>query len=202
MKISELCNFIFRMSIENYHLMDNVHAELKNPFESESIEHILFAKNWIDTVQWHQEDLIRNPKIDPLAGLKIKREIDILNQKRTNTVEQLDDWFLALFSEVTPHENATLNTESPGWAVDRLSILALKIYHMEEETQRKEVSEEHRALCASKLSILLEQQTDLSTAIDELIEEMAAGRKKMKVYRQMKMYNDPSLNPVLYNNNN
>ena len=158
----------------------------------------MFAKNWIDTVQWHLEDIIRDPAIDPVAALALKRRIDQSNQDRTDLVEEIDSYFRGRFANVEVLPDATINTESPAWAIDRLSILALKIYHMHEQTQRDDATDEHRLRCQAKLQVLLEQRTDLSTAIDQLLADIVAGRKYMKVYRQMKMYNDPATNPVLY----
>lgn len=189
---------IFEQSIETYHVQDAVDQPFENPYESSTLDHLLYRKNWIDTVQWHYEDLIREPGIDPIAALELKRKIDASNQDRTDTVEYIDSYFLQQFKGVNAHPEATINTESPAWAIDRLSILALKIYHMQEEANRASASEEHRAACAKKLAVLLEQKADLSTAIDQLLADMAAGRKYMKEYKQMKMYNDESLNPVLY----
>lgn len=189
---------IFEQSIETYHVLDAVDQPFENPYDSSTLDHLLYRKNWIDTVQWHYEDLIREPGIDPIAALELKRKIDASNQDRTDTVEYIDSYFLQQFKGVNTHPEATINTESPAWAIDRLSILALKIYHMQEEANRASASEEHRAACAKKLAVLLEQKADLSTAIDQLLADMAAGRKYMKEYKQMKMYNDESLNPVLY----
>ncbi len=193
-----LCNRIFVEVIDAYHRFDNVDQPLENPYEKGSIEYLLYWKNWIDTVQWHLEDIIRDPQIDPVAALALKRRIDASNQERTDLVEYIDSWFLDKFKEVTPQPDARINTESPAWAIDRLSILALKVYHMGKETERTDVSEAHRTECGRKLAVLLQQREDLSTAIEELLEDMEAGRKYMKVYKQMKMYNDPELNPVLY----
>ncbi len=193
-----LCNRIFVEVIDTYHRFDHVDQPLENPYEKGSIEYLLYWKNWIDTVQWHLEDIIRDPQIDPVAALALKRRIDASNQERTDLVEYIDSWFLDKFKEVTPQPDARINTESPAWAIDRLSILALKIYHMKRETERQDVSQTHRDECERKLAILLQQREDLSTAIEELLDDMAAGRKYMKVYKQMKMYNDPELNPVLY----
>ncbi len=189
---------IFEKSIAIYHVLDYVDQPFENPFEPKSLDHLLYRKNWIDTVQWHYEDLIREPSIDPVAALELKRKIDASNQDRTDMVEYIDSYFLQKFSNVEHQEGATINTESPAWAIDRLSILALKIYHMQEEANRASASGEHRATCATKLTVLMEQKADLSTSIDQLLTEMAAGNKYMKVYKQMKMYNDESLNPVLY----
>lgn len=200
--ISKLCNEIFEQSVRHYHIHDNVDELENNPYEPSSLEHLLYKKNWIDTVQWHLEDIIRDPGIDPVAALKIKRRIDESNQERTNLVEYIDSYFLDKYKNVKVQADAKFNTESPAWAIDRLSILALKIYHMRQEAERTDASEEHRIACTSKLHILLQQQVDLSTAIDELLQEIEAGKKYMKVYKQMKMYNDPSLNPVLYTNKN
>ena len=169
-----------------------------NPYAPGSLEHLLYAKNWIDTVQWHLEDIIRDPQIDPREALKIKRRIDKSNQDRTDMVEYIDSYLLAKYKEVPVRPDARINTETPAWAIDRLSILALKIYHMARETERTDVDETHLAACRKKLDVLLSQRTDLSTAIEELIEDIEAGRKYMKTYKQMKMYNDPALNPVLY----
>jgi hypothetical protein len=178
--------------------MDNVDAKPTIPYEPGTIEFSLFTKNWIDAVQWHLEDIIRDPNIDPVDALKIKRRIDKSNQDRTDLVEMIDSYFLEKYKDIKPLPNATINTESPAWAIDRLSILALKIYHMEQEVKRTDVSQEHIDTCQNKLNILLEQRVDLSTAIDQLLDDIEHGRKYMKVYKQMKMYNDPSLNPVLY----
>jgi hypothetical protein len=199
MTISSTCIEVFQQAVAAYHLYNNVDEAEHNPFSEGSFEHLLFAKNHVDTVQWHLEDIVRDPNIDPVAGIGLKRRIDRSNQVRTDMVEQIDDYFLALYAETDTVPDAKLNTESPAWAIDRLSILILKIYHMQEEAVREDASPEHRAKCATKLQVLLEQQTDLSTSIDELLAEISEGRKQMKVYRQMKMYNDPSLNPVLYN---
>ncbi|PUZ24930.1 hypothetical protein DCC81_11465 [Chitinophaga parva] len=196
-----ICQQVFSKSITDYHVKDDVYAHMENPYEKTSIEHLLYAKNWIDTVQWHLEDIIRDPLIDPVEALKIKRWIDRSNQERTDMVEYIDSYFLEQYKAVTPAADASINTESPAWAVDRLSILALKIYHMEEETRREDATEAHREACQRKLDVLLTQRTDLSGAIEALLEDIAAGRKYMKVYKQMKMYNDPSLNPVLYAGN-
>ena len=198
MTFSELCNKIFEESTIYYHTMDDVNARLSNPYNENSIEGNLFKKNWIDAVQWHLEDIIRDPKIDPLKALDIKRWIDRSNQERTDLVEMIDSYFLTKYKEVKPRTDATINTESPAWAIDRLSILALKIYHMQQEVVRKDASTEHLAKCQAKLDVLLEQKKDLSSAIDQLISDIETGKKYMKVYRQMKMYNDPSLNPILY----
>ena len=198
MTFTEQANRIFCQVIEDYHLTDNVDTSIHNPYSRDSIEHSLYLKCWIDTVQWHYEDLIRDPHIDPTEALALKRRIDRSNQDRTDLVEEIDTYFRKLYSNVTPLPDARLNTESPAWAVDRLSILALKIYHMQEQVDRDDASEDHRQRCQLKLSVLLEQQKDLSLAIDQLLDDYAAGRKVMKVYRQMKMYNDPSTNPVLY----
>ena len=191
-------NEIFRKAIADYHVKDNIETPISNPFEEGSIEATLYHKCWIDTVQWHFEDIIRDPEIDPKEALVLKRRIDKSNQDRTDMVEDIDTYFRELYKDVKVLPDATINTESPAWAVDRLSILALKIWHMTEQTERQDATEEHLATCRGKLAVLLEQQKDLSTAIDQLLADIAAGRKYMKVYRQMKMYNDPSTNPVLY----
>lgn len=198
MSFTEQCNEIFNMAIRDYHVKDNVDTPINNPYDRDSIENRLYLKCWIDTVQWHYEDIIRDPHIDPVAALQLKRRIDQSNQDRTDLVEQIDSYFRHTYSNVKPLPDATINTESPAWAVDRLSILALKIYHMREQAERTDASDEHRQKCRAKLDVLLEQQKDLSTAIDQLLADIAAGRKYMKVYRQMKMYNDPSTNPILY----
>lgn len=198
MSFIEHCNEIFNQAIRDYHVMDNVDTPISNPYERNSIENRLYLKCWIDTVQWHYEDLIRDPHLNPVEGMNLKHRIDRSNQDRTDLVEQIDSYFRQLYSDVTPLSDATINTESPAWAIDRLSILALKIYHMKEQTERTDASPEHIQRCKDKLSVLLEQQKDLSTAIDQLLDDIKAGRKYMKVYRQMKMYNDPSTNPVLY----
>ncbi len=196
--ISSLCNTIFEESINNYHIADNVDIPVSNPYQKDKVEHLLYLKNWIDTVQWHLEDIIRNPTIDPVKALAIKRRIDVSNQERTDVVEYIDSHFLKQYIASIPQKEATINTESPAWAIDRLSILTLKIYHMQAEVNRPDASEEHKAACSQKLSVLLEQRKDLSLAIDELLLDIEQGKKYMKVYKQMKMYNDPALNPVLY----
>lgn len=201
MRFTSLSNSIFEKVISDYHQYDNVDTPISNPYELKTIEYYLYLKNWIDTVQWHLEDIIRDPQIDPIEALKIKRRIDKSNQERTDLVELIDSYFLDKYRGVTVKENAKINTESPAWAVDRLSILALKIYHMQQEVDRKDASEEHRYEAQKKLNILLEQRLDLSTAIEELLEDIEKGNKYMKVYKQMKMYNDPNLNPVLYSQN-
>ena len=198
MTFTEQANKIFNQAIRDYHLTDNVDTPINNPYDRESIEYNLYLKCWIDTVQWHYEDIIRDPHINPEEALALKRRIDRSNQDRTDLVEEIDSYFRQVYADVKAQPDARLNTESPAWAVDRLSILALKIYHMQEQTERTDASEEHLARCRAKLSVLLEQQVDLSTAIDQLLEDYAEGRKVMKVYRQMKMYNDPSTNPILY----
>ena len=195
---TENANRIFNRSIEDYHRLDDVDHPIDNPYAPGTIDHLLYHKNWIDTVQWHLEDIIRDPEIDPAEALKIKRRIDKSNQDRTDMVEYVDSYLLDKYKEVVPAPDARLNTETPAWAIDRLSILALKIYHMAREAERTDVDDEHRAACRKKLGVLLSQQADLSRAIEELIEDIEAGRKYMKTYKQMKMYNDPALNPVLY----
>lgn len=200
MSFTEHSNKVFNQAIRDYHLTDNVDTPMHNPYDRESIDYNLYMKCWIDTVQWHLEDIIRDPHIDPTEALGLKRRIDRSNQDRTDLVEQIDSYFRQQYSTVKPMSDARLNTESPAWAVDRLSILALKIYHMQEQVNRKDASDEHKQKCAAKLEVLLEQQKDLSLAIDQLLEDIEAGRIYMKVYRQMKMYNDPATNPVLYKN--
>ena len=188
---------VFGESIEKYHQKDDVYQEFKNPYPKDDIAHLLYRKNWIDTVQWHYEDIIRDPNIEPKAALDLKRKIDASNQDRTDLVEYIDGYFLNKYQSVEIKRNATINTESPAWAIDRLSILALKIYHMQEEVNREDASQEHLKKCQDKLDILLEQRRDLSTAIDQLLKDIEEGNKYMKVYKQMKMYNDEELNPIL-----
>ncbi|WP_291117614.1 DUF4254 domain-containing protein [Flavobacterium sp. UBA6135] len=197
---SQLAFSVFEQSIADYHIHDSVNQPVNNPFPKDKIEHLLYAKNWVDTVQWHFEDIIRDPQIDPVAALDLKRKIDASNQVRTDMVEYIDSYFLQKYSSVSVKPEAKINTESPAWAIDRLSILALKIYHMSEEANRIEASEEHRAKCQEKLNILLEQKSDMFSSIDQLLKDIESGDKFMKVYKQMKMYNDEELNPVLYQN--
>ena len=192
------CLEIFKQVLTDYHRADQVDATLTNPYSAGTMDATLYQKCWVDTVQWHLEDLVRDPSIDPVSGLQLKRRIDASNQLRTDLVEQLDDFILTSLENVKPQAAAPINTESPAWAIDRLSILVLKIYHMQEEAARVEAGEAHQARCAQKLKVLLEQEIDLTRSIDELLSDLAAGKKQMKVYRQMKMYNDASLNPVLY----
>lgn len=199
---SDKANRIFQQVIEKYHEKDSVDQEFNNPYDPEKdlLEHLLYRKCWIDTVQWHYEDIIRDQNIDPVAALKLKRQIDTSNQDRTDTVEYIDGYFLEKYKEVETNTDATINSESPAWAIDRLSILALKIYHMTEEADRKDASQEHQMKCKAKLDVLLEQRVDLSTAINQLLDAISKGEKYMKVYKQMKMYNDEELNPVLRGN--
>ncbi len=201
MQVSEWIK-IFQNSIDDYHKTDDVDAVLKNSYVEGSLENLMYLKNWVDTVQWHLEDIIRNPDIDPVEALAIKRRIDASNQHRTDLVEYIDTWMLNKYNDVVVDATATFNTESPAWAFDRLSILELKIYHMRAEAERADATPEHKAACEKKLQVLLTQRTDLSTAIRQLLEDIASGKKYMKVYKQMKMYNDESLNPVLYQKKN
>ena len=198
--LTEQANKIFCRAIDDYHRHDNVDTVIENPFEEGSLEFLLYHKNWIDTVQWHLEDIIRDPHIDPVDALNLKRRIDRSNQVRCDMVEYIDSYMLDKYKDIKPLADARLNTETPAWAIDRLSILALKIYHMNCEVERTDVDAAHKEACQKKLDTLLQQRIDLSTAIEELIEDIEAGRKYMKTYKQMKMYNDPSLNPVLYAN--
>ncbi len=198
MSFTKLCNEIFNKAIEDYHVTNDINKPINNPYERNSIENRLYLKCWIDTVQWHLEDIIRDPHIDPGEALSLKRRIDRSNQDRTDLVEQIDSYFRQKYSDINPTPQARLNTESPAWAIDRLSILALKIYHMREQVEREDATDEHRQKCSAKLNVLLEQQVDLSLAIDQLLEDIEVGKIYMKVYRQMKMYNDPSTNPILY----
>jgi len=191
---------IFEQSVNDYHQWDDVNHPIENPFEKGSIEHLLYAKNWVDTVQWHYEDIIRDPNIDPVAALDLKRKIDASNQVRTDMVEYIDSYFLQKYAGVQVKPEAKINTESPAWAIDRLSILALKIYHMSEEANRAEATDEHRAKCQEKLNVLLDQKSDMFVSINDLLTDIENGDKYMKVYKQMKMYNDEELNPVLYQN--
>jgi hypothetical protein len=189
---------IFRESVDKYHITNKVDQKFYNPYNDKSLSNLLYKKNWIDTVQWHLEDIIRDPLIDSKKGMEIKREIDLSNQKRTDLVEYIDDYFLNAFKKIKIKKNATHNSETLAWALDRLSILVLKIYHMNEEVERDEASIEHKNKCRNKLEILNLQKEDLSKAIDQLISDIQKGIKYIKVYKQMKMYNDISLNPILY----
>jgi hypothetical protein len=191
-------NELFDKVIEKYHIIDSVDQPFENPYKSNTFEHLLYRKCWIDTVQWHYEDIIRLPDIDPSEAIKLKRKIDASNQDRTDMVEYVDSYFLNKFKDVQVKDGAKINSETPAWAIDRLSILALKIYHMNEEATRESASEDHRNKCQVKLNVLLEQRVDLSTAIDDLLNDIATGEKFMKVYKQMKMYNDEDTNPMLY----
>ena len=196
--VSERCNQIFEQVVNDYHVYNDIDRVYKNPYTEGTFDNILYDKCWIDTAQWHMEDEIRNPAIDPEEALIWKRRIDKSNQERTDMVEVIDDHFYTKFQHVQPKPSARFNTESPAWAIDRLSILMLKIYHMREQTQRNDIGEALLAKNQTKLQVLLTQQQDLSLAIDELLADIKNGDKYMKVYRQMKMYNDPELNPVLY----
>jgi hypothetical protein len=192
------CYKVFQKSIDDYHVKDNVDTPVNNPYQTNSFENLLYSKNWIDTVQWHLEDIIRLPDIDAAEGIKIKRRIDKSNQDRTDLVEKIDDYFLSYFRDVVSKPGARINSETPAWLLDRMSILMLKIYHMKEQTSRTDASPEHIAKCQNKLNVLMEQKTDMQLAFDELMEDIQSGERRFKVYRQMKMYNDESLNPVLY----
>ena len=196
---SEDCKRIFKQCINDYHKFDSVDQPIHNPYSETEIEYLLYLKCWIDSVQWHYEDIIRDPDINPEYGVNLKRLIDHSNQRRTDVVEQIDDWFSKQFHEVEYEENARLNTESPAWVIDRLSILALKMFHMEEQVNRSDASQDHLNRSEQKLSVLKEQQNDLSLSLDQFLDDIKNGRRRMKVYRQMKMYNDPETNPVLYN---
>lgn len=198
MKFTEKAWKIFNQSIQDYHVKDDVNQKINNPYPQDSLEHLLYLKNWIDTVQWHLEDLIRDENIDPIEALRLKRWIDKSNQERTDRVENLDSWFLNKYKDVQILSDAKINTESPAWAIDRLSILSLKIYHMKAEVERPDAGQEHKESCQKKLDVLQQQYVDLSIAIEELLEDYSTGKKYMKVYKQMKMYNDDELNPVLY----
>lgn len=194
------CNTIFDQCIDQYHVLDTIDQPLNNIYQVGDIDHLLYHKCWIDTVQWHYEDLIRDPHIDPTEGMALKKLIDASNQRRTDMVEKIDDWFLEQFDDVQADDSAGVNTESPAWVVDRLSILALKIYHMKEQASRKGVDDDHLQQAKSKLAVLEEQRIDLSTSFDQLLEGIGSGTWRMKVYRQMKLYNDPATNPALYKN--
>ena len=198
MTFTQLSMPIFEKAINDYHVNDNVDTPINNPYAERSIEYYLYLKNWIDTVQWHLEDIIRDPEIDPVEALAIKRRIDKSNQDRTDLVEMIDSYFLDKYKDVKVLPDAVINTESPAWAVDRLSILELKIYHMKEQVERKDADEKHKEQCNRKLAVLMEQRKDLASAIDQLLSDIESGKKYMKVYKQMKMYNDPALNPILY----
>lgn len=198
MSFAEHCNNIFNQVINDYHMKDDIETSINNPYDRDEIENRLYLKCWVDTLQWHLEDIIRNPHINPLDALSLTRRIDRSSQDRTDIVEQIDSYFRQKYSDVNVLPDARLNTESPAWAIDRLSILALKIYHMREQAERTDATAEHRKKCHARLQVLIDQQRDLTTAIDQLLEDIQAGRRCMKVYRQMKMYNDPSTNPALY----
>ena len=203
MSVSSICNKVFKIAIDDYHIFNSVDGKKNNPFKgSTSLEKIIYNKCWIDTVQWHLEDIIRDPNINANEGMTIKRRIDSSNQDRTDMVEKLDDYYISIFKDSLPLETATINTESPGWVIDRLSILCLKIWHMKEQVERKDTSESHKKTCEAKLSILLIQKEDLINSFDLLLDEYQEGKKRIKVYRQMKMYNDEDLNPVLYKKDN
>lgn len=198
MNFVENSNRIFAQAVKDYHRTDDVDSPMPNPYAEGTIEYDLYLKNWIDTVQWHLEDIIRNPQIEPIEALAIKRRIDKSNQDRTDLVERIDSYFLTLYHDVQPKTDAHINTESPAWAIDRLSILHVKIWHMQEQAERTDVSAEQHEKCMAKLAVLKEQLEDLTTSISQLLEDYSTGTRVMKVYRQMKMYNDPTLNPVLY----
>jgi len=149
---------------------------------------------------WHEEDIARSPDVPDSRIAQVKRNIDRLNQQRNDLIERLDDHLIGQLAAagIRPSPQAPLNTETPGSVIDRLSILALRIYHMEEQAQRRDAGAEHVEKARRKLAILHEQLRDLSTSLRQLLEDIFAGRKRLKVYRQFKMYNDPTLNPYLY----
>ena len=191
------CIKIFQESITDYHRYDDIDAKIQNPYPVNTIEHHLYHKNWIDTVQWHLEDIIRAAAASEEV-LLLKKRIDASNQDRTDKVEKIDDWFIEQLKNVIPQAESRLNSETPAWLLDRISILQLKIWHMREQTARTDATEEHRQKCQDKLTILLEQEKDMKICYDELLTELFHGIRRMKVYRQMKMYNDATLNPALY----
>ena len=193
---------IFNQSIADYQIHDSIEKEPKNPYKKGEFSHLLYQKNWIDTVQWHLEDIIRDPEIDPKEALKIKRVIDASNQRRTDLVEYIDGYFLEKYKDIKAKSSATINTETIAWAIDRLSILALKIYHMNEEATRESADQIHKNNCQAKLDVLNNQKADLCSAIDQLVTDIELGDKYIKVYKQMKMYNDQDLNPILYKTKN
>ncbi|NCN08463.1 MAG: DUF4254 domain-containing protein [Leptospira sp.] len=186
---------VFQKSVIDWHKEEK---PSNNPYDPQSIDHTLYQKNQVDTIQWHIEDEIRRPDIPLEEVVALKRKIDALNQDRTDTVEKLDDFVGELVKNVTVQPGARLNSESPAWLMDRMSILELKIFHMKEQVERKDASPEHLQNCQNKLNILTEQREDLILCLDELIEDYAKGIRRFKVYRQMKMYNDKNLNPSLY----
>jgi len=193
---------IFNQATRDYKKTESIDQAFINRYKIDEkyIESVLYKKAWIDTVQWAYEDIIRDPEIDPAEALSIKRKIDASNQERTDTVELLDEYFLKKYSNVKILQDASINTESPAWALDRLSILELKIYHMSIEANRIDASENHKEKCRLKLEVLIQQREDLLLAIDELLDEISKGKKYMKTYKQMKMYNDEELNPILRKN--
>ena len=193
---------IFNQATRDYKKTAIIDQPFTNKYkiEEEYIESVLYKKAWIDTLQWAYEDIIRDPEIDPAEALSLKRKIDASNQQRTDTVELLDEYFLKKYSNVKILQDASINTASPACALDRLSILELKIYHMRIEANRIDASENHKEKCSLKLEVLIQQREDLSLAIDELLDEISKGQKYMKTYKQMKMYNDEELNPILRKN--
>ena len=199
MKISSNLVEIFKESINEYHVKDSVDQTFENRFSKDQVfESMMYKKAWIDTVQWHLEDIIRKPSIDPKEALVIKRRIDKSNQDRTDMVEEIDDYFFQKFKDLVSSNDAILNTETPAWAIDRLSILELKIYHMKIESERDTADESHKLSCLDKLNVLLLQRENLSIAIDQLLTNISEGKVKAVTYKQMKMYNDKKLNPELY----
>jgi len=199
MKISSNLVEIFQESINEYHIKDSVDQSFENKFLKDQVfESMMYKKAWIDTVQWHLEDIIRKPSIDPKEALVIKRRIDKSNQDRTDMVEEIDDYFFQKFKDTNSRKDAILNTETPAWAIDRLSILELKIYHMRIESERESADESHKLNCLEKLNVLILQRENLSTAIDQLLTNISEGKVKAVTYKQMKMYNDKKLNPELY----
>ncbi len=173
------------------------HAPIDNPYRG--FLNLVCEQHQRNFLLWHEEDKARDPTASDHEIAAVKRRIDRLNQERNDWIERLDEYILNNLAAwgVRPLPRAKLNTETPGAAIDRLSILALRIYHMEEQTQRTDVDEEHRERARAKLSILHQQHEDLSTALADLLADLFSGKRVMKIYRQFKMYNDPAYNPYL-----
>ena len=181
-------------------LVEEWHKSECLPENSDSFYQLIYEQHLTNFKLWHEEDKARDPDASDNLIATVKRSIDRLNQKRNDEIEKIDEGLLKKLEQgsVKILEDATLNSETPGSMIDRLSINALKIYHMDEETRREEALKEHRVNCNKKLMILREQRLDLGRCLLEFLEDLISGRKTLKVYRQMKMYNDSSLNPVLY----
>ena len=168
--------------------------------EASDFPNLVSMQHYVNFELWHQEDMARDPDATDSKIAAVKRAIDVLNQRRNDMIEQMDQYLLDELQKkkINYTSETEMNSETPGSIIDRLSINALKIYHMDEEIQRLDVTDEHRKKCSGKLSVLQDQRNDLKKSLETLLADLSSGKKRLKVYQQMKMYNDENLNPVLY----